>query len=123
MAVSQSFIDQAKDLFHSFGDIRVRKMFGGAGVYCDDLFFAIMDDDTIYLKADGETQAAFEARGLSPFTFETKDGSAASMSYYSAPEEIFDDEDDLREWTTLALNAARRASKFKKKPAKKAARR
>lgn len=123
MAVSQSFIEQAEELFLPFGAIRVRKMFGGAGVYCDDLFFAIMDDGAIYFKADEETRKAFETRGLSPFTFDMKDGSSASMSYYSAPEEIFDDEDELRRWTTLALDAARRAAKFKKKPAKKAARR
>lgn len=115
MAVSQSFIDQAKELFHPFGDIRIKKMFGGAGLYCDDLFFAIMDDGAIYFKVDDETRKAFESRGLSPFTFEMKDGSAATMSYYNAPEEIFDDEDELREWTTFALDAARRAAKFKRK--------
>ncbi len=122
MAVSQSSIEQAQDLFHPFGAIRVKKMFGGAGVYCDELFFAIMDDGAIYFKADDETRKAFEGRGLSQFTFEMKDGSSASMSYYAAPEEIFDDEDELRRWTTLALDAARRAARFKKKPAKKPAR-
>ncbi len=118
MAVSQSSIDEAKDLFRSFGEIRVRKMFGGAGVYCDDLFFAIMDDGAIYFKADEETRALFEGRGLAPFTFEMKDGASASMSYYAAPEDIFDDEDERRHWTTLALDAARRAAKFKKKAAR-----
>ncbi len=121
MAVSQSFILQAEELFHTFGAFRVRKMFGGAGLYCDDLFFALLDDGAIYFKTDDETRKAFERRGLSPFTFEMKDGSSASMSYYSAPEEIFDDEDELRQWTTLALDAARRAVKFKKKAAKKRA--
>ncbi len=123
MAVPANFIVQAKELFAPFGDIRIRKMFGGAGVYCDDLFFAIMDDGAIYFKVDDETRKAFERRGLAPFTFEMKDGASATMSYYNAPEEIFDDEDELRHWTTLALDAARRMAKFKKKPAKKAANR
>jgi len=116
MAVSQSFIEQAEELFQPFGAVRVRRMFGGAGLYCDDLFFAIMDDGAVYFKVDDKTRAAFEARGLSPFTFEMKDGSSATMSYYAAPEEIFDDEDELRHWTTLALDAARRAARFRKKP-------
>ncbi|MFN3960183.1 MAG: TfoX/Sxy family protein [Parvularculaceae bacterium] len=124
MSISATFIEQAKELFAPFGDIRVRKMFGGAGLYCGDLFFAILDDGAIYFKADDGTRKTFEARGLSPFTFEMKDGSAATMSYYAAPDDIFDDEEDLRRWTTLALDAARRAARFKKKkPAKKAARR
>lgn len=119
MAISASSIDHAKDLFAPFGEIRVRKMFGGAGVCCDDLFFAIMDGETIYLKVDDETRAEFESRGLQPFIFEMKDGTSGAMSYYNAPEDVYDDEDELKRWTTLALDAAARAAKFKKKPAKK----
>lgn len=121
MAISASSIDHATDLFSPFGDIRVKKMFGGAGVYCDELFFAIMDDEAIYLKVDDDTRAEFEARGLEPFVFEMKDGSSGTMSYYNAPEDIYDDEDELKRWTVMALDAARRAAKFKKKPAKKKA--
>ena len=121
MAVSASFLDYVKELFAPFGAISVRRMFGGAGGYCDDLFFAIVDDDAVYLKVDDETREAFEARGLAPFTYETKDGRPLSMSYYSAPEEIFDEEDELRRWTSLALDAAMRAAKLKKKPGRKSA--
>lgn len=115
MTVSTSFIEQAKELFQPFGDIRVRRMFGGAGVYCDDLFFAIMDDGSIYFKADEETRPAFVERGLARFTFEMKDGRIESMSYYAAPEDIFEDEDELKRWTNLALDSAKRAAKFKKR--------
>ncbi|MEZ5895102.1 MAG: TfoX/Sxy family protein [Parvularculaceae bacterium] len=123
MAISATAIDHAKELFSPFGEIRVRKMFGGAGVYCDDLFFAIMDDEAIYLKVDDETRAGFEARGLKPFVFEMKDGSSGEMNYFNAPEDIYDDEDELRRWTTLALDAAARAAKFKKPRKKKPKRR
>jgi len=121
MAISASSIDHAKDLFAPFGEIRVRKMFGGAGVYCDDLFFAILDGEAIYLKVDEETRAEFEAHRLEPFVYEMKDGSNASMSYYAAPEDIYDDDGELKRWTTLALDAAARAAKFRKKPTKKKA--
>ncbi len=120
MAVSATSIEHARELFSPFGEIRVRKMFGGAGVYCDDLFFAIMDDDAIYLKVDDETRDEFEARGLKPFVFEMKDGSSGEMNYFNAPEDIYDDEDELRRWATYALDAARRAAKFKKPKKKKA---
>ncbi|HXI87674.1 MAG TPA: TfoX/Sxy family protein [Parvularculaceae bacterium] len=119
MAVSASFLDFAKETFAPFGVISARRMFGGAGLYCDDLFFAIVDDDAVYLKADDETRGEFEAACLAPFTYEMKNGSISSMSYYGAPEAIFDDADALRNWTTLALDAARRAALFKKKPAGK----
>lgn len=117
MAVSNSFIEHAKDLFAPFGDIAVRKMFGGAGVYCDNLFFALLDDDVIYLKTDDRNRAEFERAGAAPFTFESERG-AVTMGYYAAPGDFYDDPDETRRWTTLALDAARRAAKFKKKRAK-----
>ena len=123
MAVSSSFLDFAKETFAVFGEISIRRMFGGAGAYCDGLFFAVLDDETVYLKTDEVTRGEFESAGLEPFSFEMKDGAVTSTSYFAAPEGMFDDEDELRRWTTLALDAARRKAKLKpkkKKAAKKA---
>jgi len=117
MPASMSFIDHVKDLFSPFGEISVRKMFGGAGIYCDGLFFAIIGDDDIWLKVDNETRATFEDAGLAPFTIEMN-GKTGTMSYHAAPEDIYDDQDELSYWVGLALDAARRAA-VKKKPKKK----
>ena len=121
MPASASFVEFISELFSPFGEITVRKMFGGAGVYCDGVFFALIGDDDLWLKVDDVTRTEFENYGLEPFVFEMKDGRSGTMSYYSAPEEIFDDHDELKHWVTLALDAAHRAAKLKskKKPAKK----
>lgn len=117
MAPTTSHLEHFKDLFAPFGDITIRKMFGGAGIYCDGKIFAICDstDTDIWLKVDDVTRAEFEAEGLEPFTYTFDNGKTGAMSYYTAPQDIFDDEDALRHWTGLALSAALRA----KKPAKK----
>ena len=39
-------------------------MFGGVGIYAGELFFALIADDTLYLKADDQTRSEFERRGL-----------------------------------------------------------
>ncbi|MEM9015223.1 MAG: TfoX/Sxy family protein [Pseudomonadota bacterium] len=111
------------DLFSPFGEITIRKMFGGAGVYCDGTMFSIcsVDDTAVWLKVDDVTRSEFESAGLKPFVFEMS-GKTATMSYYNAPEEIFDDHDALRHWTALALGAAARTKKPKKKPTRKRAR-
>lgn len=114
MAPSASHLDHLKDLFSPFGVITIRKMFGGAGIYCDGQFFAIADDDDVWLKVDDVTRDEFEGAGLKPFEFEMK-GKVGTMSYYKPPDDIYDDEDALRQWTGLALDAAARS----KKPAKK----
>lgn len=115
MAPTTSQLDFIKDLFSPFGEITIRKMFGGAGVYCDGAFFAICDDDDVWLKVDDVSRAEFEAEGLYPFELEMN-GKKGTMSYYKPPDDIYDDGDVLRHWTALALGAAAR----NKKPAKKA---
>ena len=120
MPPSASYLDYLKDLLAPFGEITTRRMFGGAGVYCDGAIIAIVDEHDLWLKADAETRGAFEAAGRRAFTVEMN-GKIGSMSYYEAPEAIFDDEDALRHWVGLALDAAARAKKPKKKAAKKKA--
>ncbi|WDI31709.1 TfoX/Sxy family protein [Hyphococcus flavus] len=118
MPASASYSEYIKDLFSPFGDITVRKMFGGAGVYCNGAIFAIIGDDDLWLKVDDVTRAEFKDAGLYPFEVEMK-GKIGTMSYYCAPEQIYDDNDALRHWAKLALGASIRGQKPKKKKAKK----
>jgi DNA transformation protein len=87
--------------------VRARRMFGGVGLYADDLFFALIDDDTLYLKVDDANRADFEARGMGPF--QPYGEGTPSMQYYQLPEEIFEDAHALTEWAQRALDVARRA--------------
>ena len=119
MPPSTSHLDHLKDLFSPFGDISIRKMFGGAGIYCDGRIFAIADDDDVWLKVDDVSREEFEAAGLKPFEVEMQ-GKKGTMSYYKPPDDIYDDEDALRHWTGLALGAAMRSKKPTKKKSKAA---
>ncbi len=119
MPPSTSYLDYIKDLFSPFGVITIRKMFGGAGVYCDGAIFAITGDDDLWLKVDDVTRAEFEAAGLAPFVVEFSKGKAGTMSYYNVPDDIYDDNDALTRWAELAFDAARRAKKPTKKKTRK----
>lgn len=110
MAVSDGYIELVHDLLSAFEPLRIKRMFGGAGVYSDELFFAVIIDDALYLKVDDETRARYEARGLRPFTYAMRNGRAASMSYYPVPADILEDTQALAAWAHEALEAARRAS-------------
>ncbi|MDX2192918.1 MAG: TfoX/Sxy family protein [Gemmatimonadales bacterium] len=84
-----------------------RRMFGGVGIYHDALFFALMDDDTLYLKVDDANRPDFEARGLGPFRpFEDQD---VVMQYYPVPEDVLETPDVLAGWVDKAVAVARRA--------------
>lgn len=121
MPPSESYLDYVKDLFSSFGEITIRKMFGGAGVYCDGAIFALIAEDELWFKVDDVTRVEFEAAGLKPFEVEMN-GKVGTMSYYNVPEGIFDDNDELRHWTFMALAASARAKKPAKKKSKKSTR-
>lgn len=119
MSLSEGFVEHLKELLADIGHITVRRMFGGAGVYSDGFIFAFLDEDVLYLKTDEPGRAPFEAEGMGPFTYESKDGPIQTFSYYRAPERLLDDPDDLREWANRALVISRRdaAAKAKRKTA------
>ncbi len=117
MSASRGFLELLEDLLSPLGPISVRRMFGGAGIYCDGHVFAFVDDDQLFLKTDEAGRAAFEAEGMGPFTYTTKHGPGTLMSYWRAPERLFDDPDEMVAWARTALGVARRA------PTKSASRR
>ena len=108
------FVDYLHEVFEQSGSIRTRKMFGGHGVYHNDLMFGLVADDELYLKTDQQSAMTFQERGLCAFEYQ-KNGKAFKMSYCQAPEEIYDDPEEARVWATLAFDAAlRSASKNKR---------
>jgi TfoX/Sxy family transcriptional regulator of competence genes len=69
MPVSQHYIEFIHDLLADFEPLRIKRMFGGAGVYSGDLFFAILVEDTLYLKVDDGNRDAYQDRGIQPFSY------------------------------------------------------
>jgi DNA transformation protein len=104
------FVEFVKETLEPCGEIRSRRMFGGHGIYRDDLMFAIVADDVLYLKADDKSEIAFRERGLARFQY-AKNGKVINISYYAAPEEIFDDPEEAVVWASRAYEAAVRARK------------
>lgn len=107
------FVESLEEVFARFGPIVAKRTFGGYGIYHDGLMFALVADDELYLKADAATRDAFVALGLSAFEYE-KGGKKTRMSYYKAPDDLFDDPDQARQWAVLAFEAALRGRGKKK---------
>lgn len=110
MPVSEHYMEFVRDLLADFEPLRIKRMFGGAGVYSGDLFFAILVEDTLYLKVDEGNRGGYEGRGLRPFSYVRKDGRMATMSYYPVPSELLDNPEALAPWAREALDAAQRAA-------------
>lgn len=107
MAVSEGFHDYVvEQLGRVTHDVRSRKMFGGVGLYAGGLFFALADNDELYLKVDDSNRPDFEALGIGPFRPFGPDGEA--MQYYPVPGEMLEEIDTLRTWVARAIDVARR---------------
>ena len=111
MPVSDDYILYLQELLQPLGELRVKRMFGGAGLYCDDHFFAIIADDQLYLKADDENRERFSARDLTPFRFTSKSGKQSTMNYYPVPADVLEQQDLLLDWAHSAIEAALRAKR------------
>lgn len=59
MASHQDFVDYVAEQLREAGAIRSRKMFGEYGLYCDDVFFAVICDDQFFVKVTPQGEAVF----------------------------------------------------------------
>lgn len=112
--MGKELVAHAIELLAPAGAARSRRMFGGHGLYVDDLFIAIVAADRLYLKTDGETRAAFEAAGGECFSFESR-GKRQATSYWTVPAEAMESPAEMLPWARRAMAAALRA---RAKPAK-----
>lgn len=105
MALSREYAAFIEELLEPLGGVRVKPMFGGGGVYRHDVMFGLISAETLYLKADDTTRAAYEAEGMGPFVYEGK-GKPMTMPYWQVPERLYDEPDELNEWARTAFTVA-----------------
>jgi DNA transformation protein len=110
MTVSQSFRTFVlEQLGRRVQSIRGRNMFGGVGIYAGAHFFALIADDSLYLKVDDTNRPDFEARGMDPFRPYGQSGEV--MQYYRVPEDLLEDPETLAQWAEKAIRVARQAKR------------
>ena len=118
-AEQSEFVSYLVELLQATGPVRTKRMFGGYGFFLGDLMFALVADNTLYLKADAETAGDFRERGLDAFTY-IRQGKPCSLSYYQAPEETLESSTQMNVWASKAYGAALRAAAKKTGKVKKA---
>jgi DNA transformation protein len=114
MAVTSSYRDYVLEQLAGLGRLRANRMFGGAGLYCDELFFGLIAGDTLYLKVDDGTRPDFVARGMGPFR-PFRDRPELAMGYYEVPADVLEDAEELVAWARKAIRVA--AAAPRKRPA------
>jgi DNA transformation protein len=99
------FISNMLRVLVPLGEVDVKRMFGGYGVFLDGAMFALISrNDELFLKADDVNRAAFEDRGLKTH---------GRMPYYSAPSESLESWQEMETWAKGAVDASRRGKRKK----------
>ena len=110
MVASDSFAEFLREQLAPLGRVTTRRMFGKTGVFCDGVMLGMVTENMLYLRVDGHNRALFkEAEASPPLNYE-KGGSTIDLSFWRAPERLFDEPDELVEWARAALAAARRVA-------------
>ena len=112
MSVTVAYREYVLDQLGRVTSVTARGMFGGVGIYARDLFFALIDDDTVFFKVDEVTRPEHLERGMRPF-MPGDDPSQTMGGYYELPGEVLEDVETLRPWVEAAVAVARRAKAAK----------
>lgn len=110
MVASDSFVALLREQLAALGTITTRRMFGKTGVFCGGLMFAMVRDNALYFRVDDDNREILkEAESFPPLNY-AKKGEAIDLSFWRAPERLFDEPDELVVWAQAALAAARRVA-------------
>ena len=120
MVASDSFAEFLSEQLAPLGNITMRRMFGKTGVFCDGLMLGMVTDNTLYLRVDDDNRAAFQEAASSPPLNYRKKGETIDLSFWRAPERLFDEPDELLTWARIALAAAHRVAAKRGRPVPKA---
>jgi len=121
MVASDSFAEFLREQLMPLGHVTMRRMFGKTGVFCNGLRFAMVTDDTLYVRVDSHNKAIFkEAESAPPLNYDKK-GQTIDLSFWRVPERLLDEPDELVLWARAAQAAARRvaADRGRKLPPRK----
>jgi len=119
--MGNALVDHCLELLAPLGAVGSRRMFGGHGLYVDDLFIALIAFDRLYVKTDAATRERFAAAGCEPFVYDGK-GKAVTMGYWTVPAEAMESPQLMQPWARLAIEAALRARVAKASAAPRKAR-
>ena len=110
-----SFKEFVLDQLSALPDVRARAMFGAHGLYQGESFFGILDEGRLFFKTDAQSQADYTARGMPPFTYESK-GRVMTMSYHEVPPDVLENREELVAWAHRAIQIAADSKKSSKLP-------
>jgi DNA transformation protein len=108
MPVSNEFVDYVVEQLSGWGEVSVRRMFGGAGLYRERTMFAVLADDVAYLKVGDSNRDDFLQAGSAPFEPYPDKIKTTIRTYYEVPADVLEDPAELAKWAQRSWLVARK---------------
>jgi len=106
MSASPEFIEYIRELFIPLGKLKDATFFGGFSFKSGSKQFVMIMGNTLYFCVNDTSRKQYETLGMEPFSYKTKKGIVNVRKYFSAPEDLFEDQDKLIIWAKKAIAAA-----------------
>ena len=95
-----SFKDFVLDQLDELPELECRSMFGGYGLYQEEIFFGIIFQGRLYFKTNARSAVPYRKLGMKPFQPNRKQ---TLRNYYEVPVDIIEDCDRLTNWAREAV--------------------
>ena len=105
MPHNNEYLEYVLEQLAGLPGVRSNRMFSGAGLYQDEVFFGLLFGETLYFKVDDSNRRDYESRGMAQFR-PYKDRPQVSFTYYEVPPEVLEDRQELVAWARRAVEAA-----------------
>jgi len=115
MAVQPQYLAWVLEQLEALGGVTSRRMFGGVGLYNSELFFGLIDDDTLFFKTDESNAAEYQLRNMPRF-MPPADRPLGPMGYHQVPADIIEDAEMLVGWARKAVAVALASQARKARP-------
>lgn len=103
------FIDYLNELLaplSSHHTVTHTRLFGGHSFKADNLSFALVMNNQLYFCVNDQTRPRYQAEGMTCFQYRKQNKTILVKKYYTVPEALFDEADDLIQWAEDAICAA-----------------
>jgi DNA transformation protein len=120
MALTAGYRVYLAELLSPVGKFSTKRVFGLDGIMADGVLLGFVIDERIHFRTDEATVAAYRDGGGKPFTFAKANGEPVVTSYYSLPEHLYDEPDELARWARLAREAALQSPSARNREARRA---
>jgi DNA transformation protein len=103
MGISAEYLNYVLEQLSDLHGVTHRRMFGGAGLYCDGVIFGLIAGDVLYFKVGPATREHYTARGMAAFR-PYRNKPQISMSYYELPADVLEDPEQCAAWARRSLS-------------------